>query len=178
MILLFVWAPARAPSKEVVFVVRGAITLKCPYCGFEESKVTDSRPIDDGTKIRRRRECANCNARFTTYEMVETLPIIVVKKDKSREAYDRSKVLAGMLKSCEKRQISLATIEASVDQIEQKIQNSMLKEVKSSDIGEYVMEALKDIDKVAYVRFAAVYRDFDDIDSLMEDLKRLLVDKK
>lgn len=152
--------------------------MRCPYCGFEESKVIDSRPADEGAKIRRRRECLKCASRFTTYEMVETLPIVVIKKDKSREAYDRSKVLAGMLKSCEKRQISLEMIESSVDKIEQKIQNSMLKEVKSSDIGEYVMEALRDIDKVAYVRFAAVYRKFDDVDSFMDELKKLLVDKK
>ena len=152
--------------------------MRCPYCGFEEIKVIDSRPADEGAKIRRRRECLKCASRFTTYEMVETLPIVVIKKDKSREAYDRSKVLAGMLKSCEKRQISLEMIESSVDKIEQKIQNSMLKEVKSSDIGEYVMEALRDIDKVAYVRFAAVYRKFDDVDSFMDELKKLLVDKK
>lgn len=152
--------------------------MRCPYCGFEESKVIDSRPADEGAKIRRRRECLKCASRFTTYEMVETLPIVVIKKDKSREAYDRTKVLAGMLKSCEKRQISLEMIESSVDKIEQKIQNSMLKEVKSSDIGEYVMEALRDIDKVAYVRFAAVYRKFDDVDSFMDELKKLLVDKK
>lgn len=152
--------------------------MRCPYCGFEESKVIDSRPADEGAKIRRRRECLKCASRFTTYEMVETLPIVVIKKDKSREAYDRSKVLAGMLKSCEKRQISLEMIESSVDKIEQKIQNSMLKEVKSSDIGEYVMEVLRDIDKVAYVRFAAVYRKFDDVDSFMDELKKLLVDKK
>ncbi len=152
--------------------------MKCPYCGFEESKVVDSRPADDGAKIRRRRECLKCSSRFTTYEMVETLPIIVIKKDKSREAYDRSKLLSGMLKSCEKRQISIETIEDSVNKIEQKIQNSMLKEIKSSDIGEYVMEALKDIDKVAYVRFASVYREFDDVENLMDELKKLLMDKK
>ncbi len=152
--------------------------MKCPYCGFEESKVIDSRPTEDGEKIRRRRECFNCTARFTTYEMVETMPIIVIKKDKSREPFKRVKVLNGMLKSCEKRPISLNVIENSVNKIESKIQNSMVKEINSSDIGEYVMEALKDIDKVAYVRFAAVYREFDDVNSLMDELRRLLADKQ
>ena len=152
--------------------------LKCPYCGFEESKVIDSRPADEGEKIRRRRECLKCTSRFTTYEMIETLPIIVIKKDKSRESFDRAKLLSGMLKSCEKRPISLNVIEDCVGKIESKIQNSMAKEVSSSEIGELVMEALKDIDKVAYVRFAAVYKEFDDVDNLLEELKRLLIDKK
>ena len=147
--------------------------MKCPYCSFEESKVIDSRPADEGEKIRRRRECLKCASRFTTYEMVETLPIIVIKKDKSRESFDRA-----MLKSCEKRPISLNVIEDCVSKIESKIQNSMAKEVSSSEIGELVMDALKDIDKVAYVRFAAVYKDFDDVDNLLEELKRLLIDKK
>ncbi len=152
--------------------------MKCPYCGFEESKVIDSRPTEDGEKIRRRRECLKCAARFTTYEMVETMPIIVIKKDKSREPFKRVKVLNGMLKSCEKRPISLNVIENSVNKIESKVQNSMVKEINSSDIGEYVMAALKDIDKVAYVRFAAVYREFDDVNSLMDELRRLLADKQ
>lgn len=152
--------------------------MKCPRCGFEESKVVDSRPADEGEKIRRRRECLKCAFRFTTYEMVENLPIIVIKKDKSRELFDRTKLINGMLKSCEKRPISLELIESSIDRIESKIQNSMIREISSSDIGEYVMEALKEIDKVAYVRFASVYREFDDVDSLMDELRRLLVDKK
>ncbi len=152
--------------------------MKCPHCGFEESKVIDSRPADEGEKIRRRRECLKCAFRFTTYEMIENLPIIVIKKDKSRELFDRTKLINGMLKSCEKRQISLELIENSIDKIESKIRNSMIREVTSSDIGEYVMEALKEIDKVAYVRFASVYREFDDVDSLMDELKKLLVDKK
>lgn len=152
--------------------------MKCPYCGFEESKVIDSRPTEDGEKIRRRRECLKCAARFTTYEMVETMPIIVIKKDKSREPFKRVKVLNGMLKSCEKRPISLNVIENSVNKIESKVQNSMVKEINSSDIGEYVMAALKDIDKVAYVRFAAVYREFDDVNSLMDEMRRLLADKQ
>lgn len=152
--------------------------MKCPYCGCEESKVVDSRPADDGEKIRRRRECLECAARFTTYEMIETLPIIVIKKDKSRESFDRAKVLAGILKSCEKRPVPIDVIESSVDQIEAKFQNSMEKEVTSREIGESVMDALKDMDKVAYVRFAAVYREFDDVKNLIDELKRVLIDKK
>lgn len=152
--------------------------MKCPYCGCEESKVVDSRPADDGEKIRRRRECLDCAARFTTYEMIETLPIIVIKKDKSRESFDRAKVLAGILKSCEKRPVPIDVIESSVDQIEAKFQNSMEKEVTSREIGESVMDALKDMDKVAYVRFAAVYREFDDVKNLIDELKRVLIDKK
>ncbi len=152
--------------------------MKCPYCGCEESKVVDSRPADEGEKIRRRRECLECAARFTTYEMIETLPIIVIKKDKSRESFDRAKVLAGILKSCEKRPVPIDVIESSVDQIEAKFQNSMEKEVTSREIGESVMDALKDMDKVAYVRFAAVYREFDDVKNLIDELKRVLIDKK
>ncbi len=152
--------------------------MKCPYCGCEESKVVDSRPADEGEKIRRRRECLKCAARFTTYEMIETLPIIVIKKDKSRESFDRAKVLAGILKSCEKRPVPIDVIESSVDQIEAKFQNSMEKEVTSREIGESVMDALKDMDKVAYVRFAAVYREFDDVKNLIDELKRVLIDKK
>ncbi len=152
--------------------------MKCPYCGCEESKVVDSRPADEGEKIRRRRECLDCAARFTTYEMIETLPIIVIKKDKSRESFDRAKVLAGILKSCEKRPVPIDVIESSVDQIEAKFQNSMEKEVTSREIGESVMDALKDMDKVAYVRFAAVYREFDDVKNLIDELKRVLIDKK
>lgn len=151
--------------------------MKCPYCGFEESKVIDSRPAEEGEKIRRRRECLKCTSRFTTYEMIETMPVIVVKKDKSRESFDRAKLLNGMLKSCEKRPISLNVIENCVSKIEAKIQNSMAKEVNSSDIGELVMEALKNIDKVAYVRFAAVYKDFDDVDNLLDELRNLVLEK-
>lgn len=152
--------------------------MRCPYCSFAESKVIDSRPADEGEKIRRRRECLKCATRFTTYEMIETLPIIVIKKDKSREVFDRAKLLSGMLKSCEKRQIPLKVIENCVSKIEAKIQNSMAKEVSSCDIGELVMTELKDIDKVAYVRFAAVYKEFNDVNNLLEELKSLLTDKK
>lgn len=152
--------------------------MKCPYCGFEESKVIDSRPSNECEKIRRRRECLKCASRFTTYEMVETLPIIVIKKDKSRETFDRLKLLNGILKSCEKRPIPLEVIEKCVDKIESKFQNSMAREISSSDIGESVMKALKEIDKVAYVRFASVYKEFDDVDNLIDELRRLLTDKK
>ena len=152
--------------------------MKCPYCGCEESKVIDSRPADEGEKIRRRRECLSCAGRLTTYEMMEPLPIIVLKKDKSRESFERSKVLAGILKSCEKRPVPIEVMENSVDQIEAKFQNSMAKEVTSREIGECVMDALKDMDKVAYVRFAAVYREFDDVKNLIDELKRVLIDKK
>ena len=152
--------------------------MKCPSCGFIESKVIDSRPADEGEKIRRRRECLKCSFRFTTYEMIESLPIIVIKKDKSREIFDRTKLMNGILKACEKRPISLDLIEKSVNEVEAKIHNLMVKEINSGDIGEYVMQALKNVDKVAYVRFASVYREFDDVSSFMDELRRLVADKK
>ena len=151
--------------------------MKCPYCSFEESKVIDSRPTDDGEKIRRRRECLKCSRRFTTYEIVEVLPIIVIKKDKSREAFDRNKLLNGLLKACEKRPISINQLEKAVCDIERELQNSLDREVSSKLIGELVMVALKSIDKVAYVRFASVYRQFDDVDNFMQELKQLLSEK-
>ncbi len=151
--------------------------MKCPYCNFEESKVIDSRPTDDGEKIRRRRECLKCSRRFTTYEIVEVLPIIVIKKDKSREAFDRNKLLNGLLKACEKRPISINQLEKAVCDIERELQNSLDREVSSKLIGELVMDALKSIDKVAYVRFASVYRQFDDVDNFMQELKQLLSEK-
>ena len=151
--------------------------MKCPYCSFEESKVIDSRPTDDGEKIRRRRECLKCSRRFTTYEIVEVLPIIVIKKDKSREAFDRNKLLNGLLKACEKRPISINQLEKAVCDIERELQNSLDREVSSKLIGELVMDALKSIDKVAYVRFASVYRQFKDIDTFMEELTKLLSEK-
>ncbi len=151
--------------------------MKCPYCSFEESKVIDSRPTDDGEKIRRRRECLKCSKRFTTYEIVEVLPIIVIKKDKSREAFDRNKLLNGLLKACEKRPISINQLEKAVCDIERELQNSLDREVSSKLIGELVMDALKSIDKVAYVRFASVYRQFDDVDNFMQELKQLLSEK-
>ena len=151
--------------------------MKCPYCGYEESKVIDSRPADDGERIRRRRECLGCNKRFTTHEVIETVPIIVVKRDKSRETFDRNKLTAGILRACEKRPVSLESIEQIVTDIETKLQNSLDREVTSKAIGEYVMEHLKNVDEVAYVRFASVYRQFKDINTLMEELNKLLQEK-
>ncbi len=151
--------------------------MKCPYCGHEESKVIDSRPADDGERIRRRRECLGCGKRFTTHEVIETVPLIVVKRDKSREAFDRNKLTAGILRACEKRPVSLNSIEAIVDDIESKLQNSLDREVTSMAIGEYVMEHLKNLDEVAYVRFASVYRQFKDINTFMEELNKLLQEK-
>ncbi len=148
--------------------------MKCPFCGFEESKVIDSRPTDEGEKIRRRRECLKCEKRFTTYEMIESLPIIVVKKDKSRQQFNREKLLNGMLRACEKRPVSIETVERAIDDIELVIQNSLDREVTSERIGELVMDKLKGIDEVAYVRFASVYRQFQDIDTFMDELSKLL----
>ncbi|HBT66050.1 MAG TPA: transcriptional regulator NrdR [Ruminococcaceae bacterium] len=148
--------------------------MKCPYCGYTESKVIDSRPTDEGSRIRRRRECLNCAKRFTTYEIVENLPIVVVKKDKSRETFDRSKLLNGMLRACEKRPVSIQTLEKAVDDIELSIQNSLDREVTSFRVGEYAMEKLKAIDEIAYVRFASVYRQFQDITSFRDEINRLL----
>ncbi len=151
--------------------------MKCPYCLYEESKVIDSRPADDGERIRRRRECLNCSRRFTTHEIVETIPLIVVKRDKSREPFDRNKLLGGLLRACEKRPVSLETIEKIVTDIESSLQNSMDREVTSKMIGEYAMEYLRKIDEVSYVRFASVYRQFKDINTFMEELNKLLSEK-
>ena len=148
--------------------------MKCPFCGYAESKVMDSRPTDEGSRIRRRRECLQCGKRFTTYEIIESLPIIVVKRDKSREAFDRDKLLTGMLRACQKRPVSIETLEKVIDDIEAQIQNSLEREVTSRRIGEYAMEKLKDIDEVAYVRFASVYREFKDINSFLEEISRLM----
>lgn len=151
--------------------------MKCPFCFHSESKVIDSRPTDEGGKIRRRRECLSCQKRFTTYEVVETTPIIVVKKDKSREAFDRDKLLAGLMRACEKRQVSIQTLEKAVDAIQTTIQNTMDREIHSPQIGELAMQSLKEIDEVAYVRFASVYRQFKDINSFMDELKIILENK-
>ncbi len=148
--------------------------MKCPFCAFEESKVIDSRPTDEGERIRRRRECLKCGKRFTTYEIIESLPIVVIKKDKSREVFDRQKLMTGMLRACEKRPVSVETLDRAIDDIEAVIQNSLDREVKSDKIGELVMEKLKEIDEVAYVRFASVYRQFKDINTFMEELNKLL----
>ena len=152
----------------------GGIVMKCPYCDYFESKVIDSRPTDEGQAIRRRRECINCNKRFTTYEKIEEIPIIIVKKDGNRQAYDRNKLLNGILKSCEKRPVSISTIEQIVDDIEKNLSNSLEKEITSVVIGEMVMNKLKNVDEVAYVRFASVYRQFKDVNSFMEELKKIL----
>lgn len=148
--------------------------MKCPYCSDEESKVIDSRPTDEGERIRRRRECLKCGKRFTTYEIIESLPIIVIKKDRSRETFDRDKLLNGVLRACEKRPVSINTLDAMIDEIEATIQNSLDREVTSDKIGELVMEKLKNIDEVAYVRFASVYRQFKDITTFMEELNKLI----
>lgn len=152
--------------------------MKCPYCGYEESKVIDSRPTEEGEKIRRRRECLKCRKRFTTYEIIETLPIVVVKKDKSRQVFDRTKLIGGMLRACEKRPVPLEVIEEAVDDIEAALQNSIDREVTSIKIGELAMDKLKNIDEVAYVRFASVYRQFRDVNSFMDELARLLGNKQ
>lgn len=151
--------------------------MRCPFCAHTESKVIDSRPADDGDRIRRRRECLKCQKRFTTYEAVETIPMMVLKKDGSIEAYYRDKLLNSMLRACEKRQVSVAQIENAVNEIETTLQNSLDREIPTSKIGELAMEKLKGIDEAAYVRFASVYRQFKDIGSFMDELK-LLLEKK
>ena len=151
--------------------------MKCPFCFYEESKVIDSRPTDEGERIRRRRECLKCGKRFTTYEIIETVPVIVIKRDKSRQVFDRSKILSGLLRACEKRPVSIETLEKIVDEMEFTLQNSPDREVQSERIGELAMEKLKDIDEVAYVRFASVYRQFQDIQTFMDELKSMMKTK-
>ena len=151
--------------------------MKCPYCGYSESKVIDSRPTDEGERIRRRRECLNCAKRFTTYEVIETVPVVVVKKDKSREAFDRNKLLNGLLRACEKRPVPLETLERIVDEIETLLQNSLDREVPSTLIGTYAMDKLKKVDEVAYVRFASVYREFKDINTCMDELNKIKAER-
>jgi transcriptional repressor NrdR len=152
----------------------GGKPMKCPFCEYLESKVIDSRPTDEGQAIRRRRECMRCSRRFTTYEKIEEIPIIIVKKDGNRQAYDRNKLLNGILKSCEKRPVPMSVIEQIVDDIERNLSNSLEKEITSVSIGELVMNKLKNVDEVAYVRFASVYRQFKDVNSFMEELKKIL----
>ena len=151
--------------------------MKCPYCGYKESKVVDSRPAEEGSSIRRRRECLSCEKRFTTYETVESLPMVVIKKDGSRQSFDRNKVLNGMVRACEKRPVPLAALEQDVSEIEQILQNSLEREVRSETIGELVMERLKRLDEVSYVRFASVYRQFKDVHSFMDELNKFLEEK-
>jgi len=151
--------------------------MKCPYCANPESKVVDSRPADEGSSIRRRRECLECHRRFTTYETMESLPLVVIKKDGVRQTFDRSKLLSSMMKACEKRTVSLDTLEQIANEIDQALQNKMEREVSSAEIGEMVMDRLKGIDEVAYVRFASVYRQFKDINTFMTELNKLLAEK-
>ena len=148
--------------------------MRCMYCGYTDSKVVDSRSTDDGSSIRRRRECLKCGKRFTTYEIIESLPIIVIKKDKSRETFNRDKLMTGLLRACEKRPVSIDTLDNMIDEIETTLQNSLDREVSSEKIGQLVMEKLKKIDEVAYVRFASVYRQFKDINTFMRELNKLL----
>lgn len=150
--------------------------MECPFCGYSESKVIDSRPAEEGASIRRRRECLSCGKRFTTYETVESLPMVVMKKDGSRQSFDRRKVLSGMIRACEKRPVPLADLERIAGEIEQDLQNSMEREISTEDVGEKVMERLRKVDQVAYVRFASVYRQFKDIDTFKEELNKLLLE--
>ena len=151
--------------------------MKCPYCAHPESKVVDSRPSDEGASIRRRRECLSCHKRFTTYETMESLPLVVIKKDGSRQTFDKSKLLNGMLRACEKRPVPFSQLEEIANEIEQALQNEMDREIPSARIGELVMERLKGVDEVAYVRFASVYRQFKDISTFMAELNKLLAEK-
>ena len=148
--------------------------MKCPFCGYAESKVMDSRPTDEGSRIRRRRECVQCGKRFTTYEVIESLPIVVVKRDKSREVFDRQKLFNGMLRACQKRPVPMQVLERAVDEIEAALQNSLEREVKASKIGELAMDKLRTIDEVAYVRFASVYRQFKDVQSFKDEISKLM----
>ena len=148
--------------------------MRCPYCSYSESKVIDSRPAEEGTTIRRRRECLSCGRRFTTYEIMERLPLLVIKRDGSRQSFDRMKVIGGMVKACEKRPVPVDQIERVADEIEQELQSSLEREVSSAQIGEMIMDRLKDLDQVAYVRFASVYRQFKDINTFLDELNKLL----
>ena len=152
--------------------------MKCPFCGFTDSKVIDSRPAEDGTTIRRRRECLGCQKRFTTYEIIERMPLVVIKRDGSRESFDKVKIINGVIRACEKRPVTMTQIENLANDIELELRGRLESEVKSELVGEMVMERLKDLDEVAYVRFASVYRSFKDINTFMEELTKLLGDRK
>ncbi len=152
--------------------------MKCPYCGMQDSKVLDSRPADDRDSIRRRRECLSCGKRFTTYEMVERLPMIVIKKDGKRQEFDREKVLRGMIRACEKRPVQMEELEKIADEIEQELANTLDREIQTERVGELVMEKLRKVDEVSYVRFASVYRQFKDINTFMAELNKLLTEDK
>ncbi|MPM27659.1 Transcriptional repressor NrdR [bioreactor metagenome] len=151
--------------------------MKCPYCNGEESKVVDSRSTEDNVAIRRRRECLNCNRRYTTYEKVEDISIFVIKRDLTRELFNRDKVINGIMRACEKRPVTRCQIEGIVDSLEKALNNNMTTEISSEGIGEMILDKLKNVDEVAYVRFASVYRKFDDINSFMEEIKRLIKEK-
>lgn len=151
--------------------------LKCPFCAYEESKVVDSRSTDDAMSIRRRRECLNCGKRYTTYEKIEDIPILIIKKDLTREYFDKSKAINGIMKACQKRPVSRKQIEEIASDIEKYLSNQMMTEVKSEYIGELIMDRLKEIDEVSYVRFASVYRQFKDINTFMEEIKKLMSNK-
>lgn len=151
--------------------------MKCPYCGYEDDRVIDSRPTDEGTAVRRRRECSKCQKRYTTYEKVESVPLMVIKKDKTRQLFNREKLLNGLLRACEKRPVSINDLEKLVNEIESQLCNSLQREVTTRDIGEMVMAKLKNLDEVAYVRFASVYRQFKDINTFMDELRKLLNEK-
>ena len=152
--------------------------MKCPFCGFTDSKVIDSRPAEDGTTIRRRRECLDCQKRFTTYEVIERMPLVVIKRDGSRQSFDKVKIINGLVRACEKRPVTMTQIEDLASDIEQELRGRLESEVSSETIGEMVMARLKELDEVAYVRFASVYRSFKDINTFMEELTKLLGDKK
>lgn len=152
--------------------------MRCPFCGYEDSKVIDSRPAEQGTTIRRRRSCLSCNRRFTTYEILESMPLVVIKRDGSRQTFDRSKIVNGLLRACEKRPVTLAQIENLADEVAQDLQSGMEREINSNRIGSMVLERLKVIDEVAYVRFASVYRSFKDVNSFLAELSKLMNDSK
>ncbi|MDF2503189.1 MAG: nrdR [Clostridium sp.] len=162
----------------VIIYTKDVKTLKCPFCGFEDSKVIDSRSTEDNMAIRRRRECLQCNKRYTTYEKIEDIPILVIKKDSSREFFDKSKIINGLIKACQKRPVSRKQIEDIAIEVEKNLSNEMLTEIKSDLIGEVIMEKLKEVDEVSYVRFASVYRQFKDINTFMEEISHLLTNKK
>ena len=162
---------------KIITIGKEETPMKCRYCGGTDSKVIDSRPAEEGSTIRRRRECLACQKRFTTYEIIERLPLVVIKRDGSRQSFDKVKLINGMVRACEKRPVSLSQLENIADEIEQELQSGLEREVRTVDIGEMVMSRLKDVDEVAYVRFASVYRSFKDINTFMEELSKLLTEK-
>ncbi len=151
--------------------------MKCPFCGYTESKVIDSRPAEEGSTIRRRRECLECRKRFTTYEIIERMPLVVIKRDGSRQGFDKVKLINGMVRACEKRPVPLKKLEQIADEIELELQGNLDREINTVEIGEMVMDRLKNVDEVAYVRFASVYRSFKDVNTFMEELRKLISDK-